>query len=270
MAIAALLATACGDEPPMGLPQATRYESARFVLYDHTNAPTALVDSMLARLEIEYDRVDSFLPEFPNPDSVVASILPGGGIPFVQLFDLTLNQFRNDLAFDYFVHQLTHLWTRYQRRPFLEEGIAVYATETLLPGRDAVSPYFKQPPHAWVSLFQSKGSLIPLTTVWEARNFAWSYDGSTADASVWQVFVEAGSFTRWVFDAFGREGWRSLYDSENFVAALGQGIDALEIEWADRASVLYPSPIACADALAPLTSRREFWCLLANGTLAEQ
>ncbi len=149
----------------------------------------------------------------------------------------------------------------------MEEGLAVYTTEQLLPGVDAVSPYFRQPPHAWVSLFQSNGTLIPLSTVWEASNFAWSYGGSTADASVWQVFVEAGSFTRWVFDAFGRETWLDLYDSANLVASLGQAVEALELEWADRAAALYPSPIGCEEALAPLTTRREFWCLLANGAV---
>jgi hypothetical protein len=90
LAAVALIVTGCGEEAPTALSEPTRYESARFVLYDYSNAPSSLADSMLTRLELEYDRVDAFLPEFPNPQSVVANILPGGGIPFVQLFDATL------------------------------------------------------------------------------------------------------------------------------------------------------------------------------------
>jgi len=264
-AVAVFAALACGEEPSTTPTDSARYQSARFVLFDYSSAPASLIDSMLGRLEEDYDRVGTFLPNVEAPGTVVANILPGNGIPFVEPFDGTLNQFRNDLSFDYFVHQLTHLWTRYGRRPFLEEGLAVYATEQLLPGVEAASPFYRQPPHAWVSLFQANDALIALPVAWTAANFDWSYSGSTADASVWQVFVEAGSFTRWVFDAFGRETWRTLYDTENLSSTLGQVPEALEVEWTGAAVAAYPSPMPCEEALAPLTSRREFWCFLANG-----
>lgn len=264
-AVAVLATVACGEEPMSALGDPARFESARFVLYDFSQAPQSLIDSMLTRLELDYERVAAFLPDFEAPSRVAAHILPGNGIPYVEPFEATLNQFRNDISFDYFVHQLTHLWTGYTRRPFLEEGIAVYATERLLPGVEA-SPFYRQPPHAWVSLFQQNDALIALPVTWSASNFDWSYSGSTADASVWQVFVEAGSFTRWVFDAFGRETWRALYDTEDLEPTLGQSPEALQAEWLSAAVAVYPSPLPCEDALAPLTSRREFWCLLANGS----
>jgi len=266
--VATVAIVGCGEEPMSALAEPVRYESTRFVLFDFSDAPVSLIDSMLVRLELDYQRVGEFLPDFQAPSSVVARILPGNGIPYVEPSEITLNQFRNDLAFDYFVHQLTHLWTGYTRRPFLEEGIAVYATEQLLPGVDAASPFYRQPPHAWVSLFQANEALIPLPIAWSASNFDWSYHGSTADASVWQVFVEAGSFTKWVFDAFGRDTWRTLYDTESLQPTLSQTPEALEVEWIGAALAAYPSPMSCEDALAPLTSRREFWCLLANGLSA--
>lgn len=266
--LAALAAVACGEEPITALRDPARFESPRFVLYDFSNAPQSLIDSMLSRLELDYQRVAEFLPDFEAPRFVVANILPGNGIPYVEPFQLTMNQFRNDLSFEYFVHQLTHLWTGYTRRPFLEEGIAVYATEHVLEGVEEASPFYRQPPHAWVSLFQANDALIALPVTWSASNFDWSYSGSTADASVWQVFVEAGSFTRWVFDAFGRETWRTLYDTDDLQATLGQAREALQAEWVGATMAAYPSPMPCEDALAPLTPRREYWCLLANGLSA--
>ena len=260
-----LTVLACGEEPTSALGEPERYVSARFVLYDFSRAPTALVDSMLSRLEVDYARVGDFLADFEAPEFITANLLPGNGIPYVEPFEGTLTQFRNDLAFDYFVHQLTHLWTGYARRPFLEEGIAVYATERLLPGVERASPFYRQPPHAWVSLFQANDALIALPVTWSASNFSWSYNGSTADASVWQVFIEAGSFTRWVFDAFGRDTWRALYDTDDLRATLGQAPEALEIDWTSAAVAAYPSPMTCEEALAPLTSRQEFWCFLAGG-----
>lgn len=257
---------ACAGDEPTGLPAPTRHESARFALLDFTEAPQELIDSMLARLELEYDRVDAFLPEFVNPDSILAQILPGNGIPFVTIGSLELVQFRDDLAFDYFVHQLTHLWTRYTRRPFLEEGIAVYATEVLLPDAETVNPYWRQVPHAWVSLFDATGSLIGLDSVYNAANLDYAYRGSVTDAVTWQVFVEAGSFTRWVFDTHGREAWLQLYQSQNLEGTLADSVAGLHAQWIAAASMAFPDPLECADALAPLTPRREFWCRRAENT----
>lgn len=261
---AAMALAACGLEEPMGPPAPTRHESARFVLLDFSEAPQSLIDSMLARLEQEYDRVDAFLPEFVNPDSIVAEILPGNGIPFVAAATFELAQFRNDLSFDYFVHQLTHLWTRYTRRPFLEEGLAVYATEVLLPSADMVNPYWRQAPHAWVSLFEARGSLIPLAVAYDAANFGFSYRGSRTDAAAWQVFVESGSFTRWVFDTYGRSAWVQLYETQDLEATLADSVAGVEAQWLAETGSLFPSPLECAVALAPLDSRREFWCRRAN------
>jgi hypothetical protein len=245
------------------------YETARFRIVDESQAPAALIDSIGLRLEAELDRVLALLPEFSAPDTTwTFTLLEGNGIPFINPTDATLWQWRGDLALDYLPHQLTHLLTGYPGRPFLEEGLAIWATEQLLPGNGTVHPYRGQPPHAWVSLFQDAGSQIPLGVAWGVFNLGYAYTGSSPDASAWQLFLEAASFTRWVMDTYGRTAWFYLYDVDDLGAALGAPTADLEVAWLAETRARYPHPLRCEDALAtkgPLGRREEFWCARARG-----
>jgi len=263
---------ACGSDPvePEPVPDPVIYERQGFRIEDLTGeAPPELVDSIGARLAVAVAAVAALLPEFPVPDDTMTFTLqPGAGIPYVTPSENRIVQWDEDLALEYLYHQVTHLLTGYQRSAFLEEGIAIYAGEMLDPDSRITNPYRGQPPHAWVSLYEQNGSTISLFTAFRATNFDYAYAGSSPDASAWQVFVEAASFTRWVFDALGRDAWLRLYDIGDLGIALNADTPELERAWLTEARDAYPTPLSCEEALGtrgPLTSRDEFWCARTRG-----
>lgn len=270
--VVAALAACSSDLPPAPEPEPEPlvYEVRGFRIVDATRAaPAALVDSIASQLEAAVAGVAAFLPEFPAPaDTITFRLLEGGGIPFVSIDDLVISQWANDLALQYLPHQVTHLFTDYRRRSFIEEGIAVYVSEMLDPSSRTTNPYRGQPPHAWVSLYEQQGSTISLFTAFRASNLGYSYTGSSPDASAWQVFVEAASFTRWVFDTYGQATWYRLYDLDDLGGALNASTAELEQAWLAAARAAFPNPLSCEEALGtlgPLTTRDEFWCARARG-----
>lgn len=268
LAVAAGIA-ACGGETTAPLPAPNVYNTARFRIVDSTDAPADLIDTIGVHLETVLDQVLAFLPEFSAPsDTVTFFLRPGKGLPYVTPAASQMVQWRDDLALEYLPHQFVHMVSGYQRSDFLEEGIAVYTTEVLEPDNTIVYPYRGQPPHAWVSLFESYQSTIPLSTAFSAVGLAFDYTGSSPDASAWQLFIEAGSFTKWVFDVYGRDVWFRLFDLQNLGVALGASTADIEAEWLAAARDQYPDPLPCEDALAtrgPLTDRELFWCARARG-----
>jgi len=175
------LLVACGEEP-MPVPSAT-YETEHFLIIDFAQLDDPAIQVVQARLEMEFERVSQALPTFTPPAQLLARIVPGNGTPFVTPAESSLTLWGDSLTLDYLPHQLTHLFTRYVRRAFLEEGLAVYVTELLLPDLPTVHPYRGQTPHAWVSLFEDHGSTIPLLTAFGATNLGYNVNGSTFDAS---------------------------------------------------------------------------------------
>jgi hypothetical protein len=246
-------------------PQEEVYETANFTIVDQAALPAAQIDTLGARLEAELVRVGDVLADLPRPSRITVRILAGAGIPFVTAGENSLSQWAESLALDYIAHQLTHLYTGYVRRAFLEEGLAVYVTELLMPDVPTINPHRGQPPHAWMSLFQANGSTISLFTAYRADNLGYSFSGSSADASAWQLFIEAGSFTRWVVDTYGWSEWWQLYQLDDLGAALGGSTPDLEGAWLAAALAAYPTPLACEDALGTVGPREEFWCARARG-----
>ncbi len=242
------------------------------MIVDQAETPPAVIDSLAVRLEVEYARVKAFLPEFkpPDADRIVFNLRPGPGIPFVNIGDGSMNQWLTDgeVRMDYIPHQLTHLWTRYLKRPFLEEGLAVYVTEELEPEARNVDPYRGQPSHAWMSFFEQQGSAISLFTAWRTFTFNHNFMGSPDDAFAWQIFVEGGSFTRWMIETHGRDKWLQLYVSEDLGGVLGQDTPDIAAEWARAVVAAFPSPNPdCEAVLAdPPDPRVPFWCARARGT----
>jgi len=270
LALVGAVGACSADAPVDPTPEPLVYDVGGFRIEDATRQASAgLIDSIAVALGAAVTSVTGFLPEFTLPDDTITfRLLEGGGIPYVTTDALLIVQWNQDLALEYLPHQVTHLLTGYLRRPFLEEGIAVYATEVLDSTSMIMNPYRGQPPHAWVSLFEQSGSTIPLATVFAAGGLAYSYTGSSSDASAWQLFIEAGSFTRWVFAVFGRDAWLQLYESDDLATGLnGNPID-LERAWLTAARDSYPNPLTCEDALGtrgPLTTRDQFWCARARG-----
>jgi hypothetical protein len=266
---AALVAVGCGEPAALEPEPPAVYETARFRIVDSTHAPQALIDSITLLLEADLDRVLALLPDFPPPDTVwTLMLVEGYGMPFVDLADATLWQLRSSLDLDYFPHQMTHLLTEYPRRPFLEEGLAVWATEQLRPASRTVHPYRGQPPHAWVSLFQEFGSQIPISVLWDADNLGFDVNGSSADASAWQLFIEAGSFARWVMETYGRASWFYAYEVDDLAGAIGVPVADLQAGWLAATRAQFPVPLACEEALGtrgPLGSREQYWCARARG-----
>jgi len=271
LATAVAAGGACGADPPVEPDlEPLVYEIGGFRIEDATRqAPRALIDSIGAALGAALTAVTGLLPEFPAPDDTIAfRLLDGAGIPFVTVSELRISQWERDLTLDYLPHQVTHLLTGYRQRPFLEEGLAVYVTELVDPASTVTNPYRGQPPHAWVALFEANGSTIPLATALAAANLGYSYAGSTADASAWQLFLEAGSFTRWVFASYGRDAWLAWYGSDDLTGALNTPFADLERDWLTAARLASPAPRPCEEALetrGPLTSREALWCARARG-----
>jgi hypothetical protein len=265
--VAAMALAACGDPPVVAPPlvEDVVYETQHFVIRDGGELDSATVDSLEARLELEYERVAAALPVLVPPERLTVRILAGNGIPFVTPGDLSLSQWADALALDYLPHQLTHLFTGYLRGGFLEEGLAVYLTELLLPDARGVNPYRGQPPHAWVTLFQDFGSTISLFTAYRASGFSYSFSGSSADASAWQVHIEGGSFVRWVIETYGWDEWWQLYQLNDLGAALGGSTPDLEAAWLAAARAAFPTPLACEAALGTVGPREEFWCARTRG-----
>jgi len=138
----------------------------------------------------------------------------------------------------------------------------------VIPTSIITHPYRGQPPHAWVSLFEANGSTIPLVTALGATNLGYDYLGSSVDASAWQLFLEAASFTRWVITRYGRDAWLEWYVSDDLEGTLAATFGDLEQDWLGTARVAYPAPLPCEEALetrGPLGTREEFWCARARG-----
>jgi hypothetical protein len=243
------------------------YHTPHFRIVDSAGVSTAVMDSLLAVVEVDYELVRAFLPEFPPPDTVLLVIPTGPGLPFIVRGTRRIGQYLNNqtLSLDYIPHQLAHVWTGYQRRVFLEEGLAVYVTTQLVPPDEHPEPYRTQSPHAWTSLFAANGSEIPMATAFGADNVGFDLAGSSADASAWELFLQAGSFTQWVVETYGRAAWLRLYKADNIATGLGADAAALETQWLQATRNLYPNPTPCEQALAPLGVREEFWCRRANG-----
>jgi len=262
-----LLLTACGDiTPPDPATEPVTYATARFTIEDYAGLPVADVESLAVRLELDFDRVAARVPGFlPPPLPVTFRIEAGAGIPFVTPGQNRLTQWGEAPRPEYFSHQLTHLFTRYLRTNFIEEGLAVWVSEQLVLAGEQPDPYREQPPHAWVSLFDRHGSAISLFAALRADNLGHDYLGSTADASAWQLFLEAGSFTRWLIDEYGFDRWRVFYDTGLLANAVGLDTPTLEQAWLAHVRAGYPNPLECEDALGQLDGREAFWCARARG-----
>ena len=89
--------------------------------------------------------------------------------------------------------------------------------------------------------------------------------GSAVDASAWQFFIHAGSFTRWVYDEFGAAAWWRLYDSEPPDSVLDLSAEGIDSAWIAEARRLYPDPVPCRIAVGLLGLREGFWCALTEG-----
>jgi hypothetical protein len=243
------------------------YQTTHFLVIDSAATPPALMDSLRGVLEADYALVAGVLPEFTPPDTIVMVIRVGPGIPFINGGSATFGQFLNDgtLSLSYIPHQLAHVWTGYQARPFIEEGLAVYVTTQLVPAASHPDPYRTELPHEWTSLFSMKGSAIDLATAYGASNFQFDLAGSSPDASAWELFVEAGSFTQWVVETFGRSAWLRLYRAGTLEGGLGATAAQLEPQWFQATQAAYPTPRPCEEALAPLGPRETFWCRRAEG-----
>jgi hypothetical protein len=109
------------------------------------------------------------------------------------------------------------------------------------------------------------GSAIDLATAYGAANFQFSLSGSSPDASAWQLFVEAGSFTQWVIENFGRAAWLRLFQAGSLESGLGATAAQLETQWFQATQAAYPAPRSCETALAPLDQREVYWCRRASG-----
>lgn len=269
--LCAVAAAAClenGATQPGPEPDPVIHETARFVIVDYAEVDQAVIDALGARLEADYDRVGAFLADLPfdpPPTPITFTIRRGNGIPFVTPGENAITQWADGLASSYLPHQLTHLYTRYQRTNFIEEGIAVYASEELQLANEAPNPFRGQVPHAWVSLFERHNSTISLFTALRASNLSYNFQGSSPDASAWQMFVEAGSFTRWMIETHGVDQWYEFYLTANLGGVLGDDTPAIERAWLDDATAAHPSPLSCEEALGEVGTREEFWCARARG-----
>jgi hypothetical protein len=215
---------------------------------------------------MEFDRVAALLPDFPPPPNPITfRIESGSGMPFVSLGANRMTQWGNDLRPQYFSHQLAHMFTRYERTPFIEEGLAVWVSQVLEPDDARPDPYRGQTPHAWVSLFEQHGSTISLFTAMEAANLGHDFEGSSADASAWQLFIEAGSFTRWLIDEQGFDRWLVFFATGSTASAIGLNTVETEQAWLGYATSQYPNPLECEAALGEVGAREEFWCARARG-----
>ena len=257
---------ACETTEPEELPEPVIHETARFRIADYSSAPQSLIDQIGDRLETEFDRVGTVMPDFdPPPTPVPFNLFPGGGLAYVTPAENSITQWREDLALEYFTHQLAHLYTGYQQTEFIEEGLAVYVNEELRLEGEAPNPFRLQVPHAWVALFQQHQSTIPLAIALDATNLGYSYDGSSIDASAWQLFIEAASFTRWMIETYGRVPWHQFYLSGDPTTVLTQDLAEIQQAWLDHATTAHPNPTACEEALGTVGSREAFWCARARG-----
>jgi hypothetical protein len=258
-------AAACSETVAPPAPSIT-YETEHFVILDDgSGLDSVTVVALAARLELELERVGQVLTGLTPPALITARVRPGFGLPYVTASDSSLTLWSDTLALDYLPHQLTHLYTRYARREFVEEGLAVYVSELLLPDVGTVHPYRGQPPHAWVSLFQIHGSLIALSPAYAATNLGYALEGSTFDASAWQLFIEGGSFVHWVVDTYGWPAWWEAYQTDDPATALGATGTELEDGWLAATRAQYPDPVPCEEALGAVGPREEFWCRRARG-----
>jgi len=138
---------------------------------------------------------------------------------------LPIDYVRSDTAVA--IHEITHVLTpRHADNRFLSEGLAVYMQERF--GHHRGFPNFGQPVDSLVK-YMNESQLRPL----EQLNDDFQVFGRVGSAERRWAYVEAGSFIKYLAEAYGDGVLRALYHSPSvdYQAVCGKELSELEKEW---------------------------------------
>lgn len=237
--------------------------SQHFTIQNNSPATEQQVQQFASTLEQARTNVEKFLQKEP-PDSIFVYLEAGSEIPRTDESTGRMFFYHNRYGINSSAaaHEITHLTTGGYLRslPFIAEGIAVYADESINPKAKNNFPQFSQPTDAWVKLFRQKGKVLPIWKVFEIKRFNWNLNGSVDDTEAWQMYVEAGSLVRFIVESRGWDAFWKFHDSRNAEAGLGLSLQDLEQEWLeaiDRKEIQYRP---CRNVLQQKSARYRFWC----------
>lgn len=124
-------------------------------------------------------------------------------------------------------HEITHLVAGQSRGApggFLDEGLAVFVQEKFkLPGDRSFPNMGRDVHEETVRWSRQYDRLVPLAETHQARWLA----GGPRDL----IYLQAGSFVRFLVETQGLEKFMSLYEGQGYVAVYGRELGALEKEW---------------------------------------
>lgn len=116
-------------------------------------------------------------------------------------------------------HEETHILSRLlwgpPRGAWLSEGLAVYSDDK----------WWGEPLNVVCRRLRSEGKFLPLNALFDERQFAGNSDAVT--------YPEAGSLVRFLYQHYGADAVRSIWNSgtSEIPKVLGESIDQLEAEW---------------------------------------
>ncbi|MGQ0677348.1 MAG: hypothetical protein ACT4N4_14855 [Rhodospirillales bacterium] len=124
-------------------------------------------------------------------------------------------------------HEITHLVAGQSRAgpgQFLDEGLAVFVQEKFKLPDDRSFPNMGRDLHEeTVRWSRQYGRLVPLAETHQARWLA----GGPRDL----IYLQAGSFVRFLVEGWGLAKFMALYDGQGYVGVYGRARAALEADW---------------------------------------
>ena len=240
----------------------TEYQSKHFHIYNYSSASYFELRKFARSLEVGRKNVYKFLKKEYEPDVTNVIVNEGRKIPSTSGGILRLYRHKNRIYSGLIPHELTHIIAGYKSSLVVSEGISVFTAESLAGDLRDRFPYYGQTTDAWTNLAIQKKSFIPLKDLLEVSSVQnmFNLDGSPSDAFAWQVYVEGGSFVRWIVEAKGWDIFWKYYDSSEPVPILGSSIEEIEKDWVQHIKNKNLSSVACRELLDQSKVRFKFWC----------
>lgn len=236
------------------------YQSAHFRIENSSDASNWELRNLAQALEKGRVQVCSFLHINPTFDTTLVSVREGFKIPTARDGKLQMYRYHNKINQSAIVHELVHIISKNISLPAIDEGLAVFVSESIHQDHLNRFPNYNQNADAWVKLFLQRTSLISLKQLLEIQEFHFNVNGSPEDAYSWQGYLEGASFVHWVVQAKGWDVFWRYYHSTKPVPLLGPSIEEIEQEWVTFLKGQQLPAFSCREQLDLSQARFQFWC----------
>lgn len=220
-------------------------ESKYFEVRNNSQASQPQLKTAIRTLEADYEAIVRYTGQQPeNPIPVLFT--DGQGMTFAEGNQLTVyydNGVIDLSSAPFFLVFLTSGNSFLSEgNLFINAGYAIYVTEEV--GRAEL--FIRQSPDAWVTLFQQKDALLPLT---EAVQAIEPSDEDTAYNFI-RAILEGASFLRWTAQTYGADALTELLDGQSIENVTSLSLDEAQSAWLEALAVQNIQPRPCRMAAA--------------------